>query len=207
MESIFVFLNRSRFLSHLKFMRFEKRATIQLRIAGLGFILVAASGLTSCVTPSRSSGSSGKSLPAARMNSEAVRMRNQQIAQEPQGNFYIGRRWFTDGTRYWGYLRRPRQTWAQSQLVVMNESILHQPDRVPEIPRDGSRAHGFDHNAEYRLWGTFTGVKVYDPNSNLILPEFRLSRYQLIDPNPGFLFYPGEPYARRGLPPMHPPTP
>jgi hypothetical protein len=88
----------------------------------------------------------------------------------------------------------------------MNESVVHQPDRVQEVPVDGGKAHGYDHNYEYKLWGSFIGSKVYDPNSNLELPEFRLTNYQLINSNPGFLFYPNEPYQIRGLPPKHPPT-
>jgi len=141
------------------------------------------------------------------MKSPAVQQRNQMIAAEEKGNHFIGRRWYTDGTRYWGYVRRPGQPWAQSQLCVMNESIKHQPDRVQEVPTDGGLAHGFDHNSEYKLWGSYTGQKIYDPNSDLVLPEFRLTKYQLINRSPGFLFYPGEPYQRRGLPPKHPPKP
>ncbi len=163
---------------------------------------------SSCVTSTGTANSGiAKTLPASKMNSAAVQQRNSLIAQEAPGNYYIGRRWFTEGTRYWGYVRKPQQPWEQSRLVVMNESVRPQPDRLPEIPEDGGPAHGFDHNYEYRLWGTFTGLEIYDPNSNLVLPEFRLSKYELISENPGFLFYPGEPYKRRGLPPKHPPMP
>ena len=176
-------------------------------LGGICALLVLSSGLTSCSTSGAySGGGAGKSLPASRMKSAAVQQRNQAIAMEPTGDHYVGRRWFTDGTRYWGYLRKPRQTWDQARLVVMNESIAHQPDRLPETPTDGGRPHGYDHNYEYRIWGNFNGRKVYDPNSNLELPEFVIRKYQLINANPGFLFYPTEPYQKRGLPPMHPPT-
>jgi hypothetical protein len=67
--------------------------------------------------------------------------------------------------------------------------------------------HGFDHNYEYRIWGSFTGKKIYDPNSNFVIPEFRLSKYELISSSPGFLFYPGEKYNPRHLPEVHPPFP
>ena len=166
------------------------------------------SGVSCVSTSSPSSSASGpKTLPAGRMNSPAVQQRNALIAREPRGNYYIGRRWFTEGTRYWGYLRKPGQPWAQSRLVVINESVRFQPDRLPETPADGGRAHGYDHNSEYKFWGEYTGRQIYDPNSNLILPEFRLRRYELTNSNPGFLFYPGEPYGRRSLPPKHPARP
>lgn len=175
-------------------------------LLGTCALLALSSGLTSCATGGYGGGGAAKSLPASRMKSAAVQQRNQLIAQEQRGDFYIGRRWFTDGTRYWGYLRKPGQTWDTSRLVVMNEALLHQPDRLQETPKDGSRAHGYDHNHEYRIWGNYNGRKVYDPNSNLELPEFVLRKFQMINPNPGFLFYPGEPYQKRGLPPKHPPT-
>ena len=157
-------------------------------VLGLVFGLILSGSMTSCTTTGSNRSTSGKSLPPSRMNSAAVQQRNQVIAMEPRGDYYIGRRWFTDGTRYWGYIRKPGQPWANSQLFVMNESVRHQPDRVQEVPTDGGLAHGFDHNSEYKLWGSFTGQKIYDPNSDLILPEFRLTRYELINRNPGFLF-------------------
>ena len=52
--------------------------------------------------------------------------------------------------------------------------------------------YGFDHNQEYRIWGNFTGRRVYDPNSDLFLPEFQLTRWQLINQSPGWLFQPNE---------------
>ena len=180
-------------------------------ITGLALIGVLSGMLTSCTTTGFSSasmsGRGAKTLPASRMNSASVQQRNQVIAMEEKGDHYIARRWYTEGTRYWGFIRRPGEPWINSRLFVMNESVKHQPDRLPEVPVDGGPAHGFDHNYEYRLWGSFTGQTVYDPNSDLALPEFKLSRYELVNSRPGFLFYPGEPYERRGLPPKHPAKP
>ncbi|MAS94596.1 MAG: hypothetical protein CMO55_15460 [Verrucomicrobiales bacterium] len=139
------------------------------------------------------------------MNNPAVKARNAQIATEPTGNYYIGRRYWTDGTRFWGYLRQPRQPWSEAKLVIMNETITKQPDRVPE--EGTGLTHGYDHNYEYRIWGSFTGKTIYDPNSNFVVPEFRLSKYEVISQNPGFLFYPGETYSPRRLPVKHPPFP
>jgi hypothetical protein len=65
--------------------------------------------------------------------------------------------------------------------------------------------HGFDHNYEYRIYGNFsTGDPIYDPNSDLILPEFILRDYELISTNPGFLFRPDERYLPSALPPVYP---
>tara|TARA_R110000850_G_scaffold202967_2_gene329053 strand:- start:2443 stop:2877 length:435 start_codon:yes stop_codon:yes gene_type:complete len=144
-------------------------------------------------------------LPASALSNPAVKARNAEIAMEPAGNFYIGRRWWVDGTRFWGYLRKPRQPWSQAKLVIMNESASRQPDRVPE--EGVSQVHGYDHNYEYRIWGSYTGQTIYDPNSNFMLPEFRISKYEVIKTNPGFLFWPGEGYSPRKLPPKHPPLP
>lgn len=176
------------------------------RLACLLVAFGTAAFLSSCATSSGSTGSSSRGgygqLPASAYTHPQVKARNEIIATEPQGNYYIGRRWWTDGTRFWGYLRQPRQPWSEAKLVIMNESIIKQPDRLPE--EGAPQVHGFDHNHEYRLWGSFTGATIYDPNSNFRVPEFRLSRYELINSNPGFLFYPGEQHNPRHLPPKHP---
>tara|TARA_R110002096_G_scaffold233086_2_gene423084 strand:- start:154 stop:726 length:573 start_codon:yes stop_codon:yes gene_type:complete len=162
--------------------------------------------LTSCETTSTTStrGASGR-LPASALTNPSVQALNAQIATEPVGNYYIGRRWWVDGTRFWGYLRKPREPWSEAKLVIMNESASQQPDRVPEEGVD--RPHGYDHNYEYRVWGSFTGQTIYDPNSNFMLPEFRISKYETLNTSPGFLFWPGENYSPRKLPPKHPPLP
>ncbi len=121
-----------------------------------------------------------------------VDARRAEIAAEPMGDYYIGRRFYIERTHFWGYLRRPRQPWEQSKLVVMNERVARTPDRLPEVPSGGGPAHGYDHNTEYRVWGRYTGRKIYDPNSNLILPEFELHRAELRNPSPGWLFNPRE---------------
>lgn len=169
--------------------------------------LFGASLLSSCATTStsRNTNSATGQLTPSQLNHPQVRARNEIIAREPLGNYYIGRRWWTDGTRFWGYLREPGKPWSTAKLIIMNESIMRQPDRIPE---EGSlKVHGYDHNYEYRMWGSYTGAMVYDPNSNFKIPEFRLSKYELIAENPGFLFHPGETYSPRHLPAVHPPFP
>lgn len=186
------------------------------RLALLSFVLALAAPtlLPSCATTGAAGGGTTASvgngsvegqLTASQLNHPQVKARNAIIATEPPGNYYIGRRWWTDGTRFWGYLREPGKPWSTAKLVIMNESIVKQPDRIPE---EGSlQVHGYDHNYEYRVWGSFTGKKIYDPNSNFVIPEFRLSKYELVSANPGFLFYPGEKYNSRHLPEVHPPFP
>lgn len=174
-------------------------------LAALGLCAVSLV-MSSCATTSQGAvGGAAGQLSPSQLNHPAVRARNEQIALEPPGTYYIGRRWWTEGTRFWGYLREPGKPWSTAKLVIMNESIMKQPDRIPET--GGPQVHGYDHNYEYRIWGSFTGQTIYDPNSNFVVPEFRLSKYEVINPNPGFLFYPGERYNPRQLPEVHPPFP
>jgi hypothetical protein len=121
--------------------------------------------------------------------------RNTKIASEPTGNFYYGRRYFVEKTRFWGYLRKPRQDWGRAKLVMINESKKQVPDRFPEDGRPGSR-YAQDNNFEYRIYGNYTGREVYDPNSNQFLPEFMLAGYELLDQKPGWLFRPNDRYNR-----------
>jgi hypothetical protein len=133
------------------------------------------------------------------MFSGAERARAAKIAQEPTGPWFIGRRYYTMGTRFWGYLRKPGRPWDGAKIVIINEKQMKQPDRMLEYNPSGLQ-HGFDHNYEYRMWGYFTGERVYDPNSNLIIPEFMLQKYELVTQNPGYLFEPQEQYNPRLLP-------
>ncbi|WP_156345890.1 hypothetical protein [Verrucomicrobium spinosum] len=112
--------------------------------------------------------------------------------QRATRDYFIGRRYYIERTQFWGYIRRPGQSWDTSRLVVINENQKSAPDRLPEMPADGGNAHGYDHNREYRMWGRFTGQTIYDPNSDLFLPEFQLTNYELISPAPGWLFHPKE---------------
>jgi hypothetical protein len=114
------------------------------------------------------------------------------IASEPRGDFYVGRRFYIERTQFWGYLRRPGQPWEESKLVIFNESQKRSPDRLPEMPAGGGLAHGYDHNREYNIRGHFTGRKLYDPNSDLFLPEFLLTGWQVRNESPGWLFHPKE---------------
>lgn len=126
------------------------------------------------------------------MAEQQIQMRRLSIASETPGDYYVGRRFYIERTHFWGYVRRPGESWDRAKLVVMNERQHKTPDRLPEIPSGDGPAFGYDHNREYRLWGHFSGQRVYDPNSNLLLPEFVLQRWEVKNESPGWLFKPNE---------------
>ena len=132
------------------------------------------------------------------MGGPPLEVRQADIASEPTGDFFYGRRYYVEKTRFWGYVRKPRQPWNRAQLVMMREDRKTVPDRLPESGPPGQR-FGFDHNYEYRLRGHFTGREAYDPNSNQFLPEFMLTGYDLLDRNPGWLFTPQDRYDSRRI--------
>ncbi|MEP4079495.1 hypothetical protein [Haloferula sp.] len=119
--------------------------------------------------------------------------RKARIASEPTGDFFYGRRYYVKKTRFWGYVRKPRQSWNRSKLVVLREDKKKAPDRLSENGPQGRR-YGFDQNFEYKLKGYYTGKSVYDPNSNQVLPEFMLTSYEAVDRNPGWIFRPDDRY-------------
>jgi hypothetical protein len=135
----------------------------------------------------------GGTLGTGNMGGPTEAERAAQIAAEPKGDFFYGRRYYVHKTRFWGYLRKPGKSASQSQLVVFKESQKLCPDRLPENGPSG-QCYGFDHNYEYRIWGQYTGRKVYDVNSNQFLPEFLLRDYQLVNKQPGWLFSPRDQY-------------
>ncbi|MCQ2366963.1 MAG: hypothetical protein MJ056_07375 [Akkermansia sp.] len=122
---------------------------------------------------------------------QAISEREAQIAKEQPGDYYIGRRYYIPYTRLWGYLRRPGESWRTAKLVMMDEHAVHQPDRGPEPPLKNA-VFGTDDNVEYAITGSFTGMKAYEPSSNLVLPLFKATSYKVINRNPGFLFKPSE---------------
>jgi hypothetical protein len=105
----------------------------------------------------------------------------QRIASEPPGDYYIGRRYYKPDFKFWGYVRRPGQPWSTAQLVMFNEKQKLAPDRQQVN-------FGFDNNYEYKLYGFYSGEKVYEPASNTIYPEFVLKNYQLISTSPPPIF-------------------
>ncbi len=165
-----------------------------LRLCFLLAAFPALSLLSSCGNAIGSVGTySGGGTP--NMGGPSVVERENQIATEPRGDFYYGRRYFVEQTRFWGYLRKPGQSARQSKLVVFNEARGAQPDRKSEIAAPSER-YGFDNNYEYRIQGYYTGEKAYEINSNQFLPEFMITGYELLDRDPGWLFSPSDHYDR-----------
>lgn len=159
-----------------------------MRLIVLRLIFVFATALTLCQC--------GAPLGSGNMGGPSQEERDYAIANEPTGNFYYGRRYYVKKTRFWGYLREPRQPWKKAKLIMLLEDRKLAPDRLPENGPAGQR-YAFDHNHEYRMWGRYTGRNAYDPNSNQVLPEFQLTRFERIDPAPGWLFRPDDRYDSR----------
>ncbi|MCW1921156.1 hypothetical protein OKA05_01235 [Luteolibacter arcticus] len=135
----------------------------------------------------------GGAMGGGNMGGPTVEERRAAVASEPTGDFFYGRRYYIQKTRFWGYVKRPRQGWDKAKLVIVREDKKRQPDRLPENGPDGQR-YGYDQNYEYRLNGYFTGKEAYDPNSNQFLPEFMLTGYEVVNRNPGWLFRPDDRY-------------
>ena len=106
---------------------------------------------------------------------------SQRIQAEPPGDYFIGRRYFKPDFKFWGYVRRPGQPWSSAQLVMFNENHKLAPDRE-------QINFGVDNNYEYKLYGYFSGDKVYEPASNSVYPEFVLMNYELITTSPAPIF-------------------
>lgn len=140
----------------------------------------------------------GGSVGVSNMGGPTVEERAAQIDAESKGNFFYGRRYYVEKTRFWGYMRKPGQSSKHSKLVILRESQKLAPDRLPETGPPGQR-YGFDQNYEYRIWGNYTGRTVYDINSNQFLPEFLLTNYQVVNKQPGWLFRPDDTYDPRRI--------
>ena len=149
--------------------------------------------LTQCASSSGGTGVSSGTGGSPNMGGPSQAERSASIASEPTGPFLYGRRYFVYKTRFWGYLREPRQSASKAKLVIFDESSKRNPDRLPENGPSGAR-YGFDNNFEYKISGNYTGQTAYEPNSNQFLPVFRLTNYQLIEKNPGWLFTPNDHY-------------
>ncbi len=126
------------------------------------------------------------------MGGPTMEERKASIASEPGGDFFYGRRYYVQKTRFWGYVRRPHEGWDKAKMVLLREDKKKQPDRMPENGPDGQR-YGYDNNYEYKLHGYFM-PESYDPNSNQFLPTFMLTGYEVVNKNPGFLFRPDDHY-------------
>ncbi len=125
---------------------------------------------------------------------EAIAVREAQIAAEPRGDYYIGRRYYVPYTRFWGYLRKPGESWRTAKLVMMDEHIVHQPDRGPEPPQKNA-VYSKDQNVEYTIYGRYLDKQAYDSATDRAYPLFQATRYEVRNSKPGFLFKPSEKYS------------
>lgn len=103
------------------------------------------------------------------------------ISTEPEGDYFIGRRYYKVDYKFWGWVRKPRQPWTMAKLVMLNEHEKLAPDRA--VGKLGS-----DNNYEYKLFGSFSGETVYEPASNGFYPEFLLKGYELVSATPANIF-------------------
>ncbi len=133
------------------------------------FLLLMLALLSGCETPS-DSGS----------RSHRVAMQ-ESIRNEVPGNYFVGRRFYKQDYKFWGYVRQPGQPWSSAKLVMLNEQSKLAPDR--EQGQLGS-----DNNYEYKLLGNFSGQTVYEPSSNGFYPEFILQGYELRSTNPPSIY-------------------
>jgi hypothetical protein len=101
----------------------------------------------------------------------------EEIAREPRGSYFIGRRFYKTDYKFWGFVRAAGQPWSTAKLVVLNENQKLAPDRT-------AGRLGADNNFEYKLFGYFSGDKVYEPSSNGFYPEFVLKGYELRSQTP-----------------------
>ncbi|MCE9609519.1 MAG: hypothetical protein K8R23_04770 [Chthoniobacter sp.] len=104
-----------------------------------------------------------------------------EIKAEPPGNYFIGRRYYKVDYKFWGWVRKPGEPWGNAVMVMLNENQKFAPDR--ELGKIGS-----DNNYEYKLFGEFSGQRVYEPASNGFYPEFVLKGTELRSASPGNIY-------------------
>jgi hypothetical protein len=139
-----------------------------------GFLLGIWLLFTSCQTDTLATAGNG-----LRVSSEA----SERAKTEPPGEYFVGRRLVGKRYYFWGYVKKPGENWEQAKLVMLNEKSQLAPDRA-------RGAIGSDNNFEYRLYGYFSGDRVYEPASGRFFPEFVLKKAELIDSNPPTIFPP-----------------
>lgn len=104
-----------------------------------------------------------------------------EIQNEKPGNYFIARRYYKVDYKFWGYIRKPGQSWKEAKLVMLNENRKLAPDR------EGGTL-GSDNGYEYKFLGYYSGDTVYEPASNGFYPEFVLTGYEVRDTNPAPIF-------------------
>ncbi len=103
------------------------------------------------------------------------------ISAEPPGNYFIGRRFYKNDYKFWGFVRSPGEPWSAAKLVMLNEQHRLAPDRA-------RNEVGSDNGYEYKLYGEYSGQTVYEPSSNGFYPEFVLRASEVRSTNPAPIF-------------------
>ena len=103
------------------------------------------------------------------------------VTSEKPGNYYVGYRFYKVDYKMWGWVKKPGEPWKDSQLVMFNEQRKLAPDRERQ-------AIGSDNNTVYKLTGSFSGQKVYEPASDSFYPEFVLTGATVMTTNPPLIF-------------------
>jgi hypothetical protein len=103
------------------------------------------------------------------------------VTSEKPGDYYVGYRFYKVDYKMWGWVKKPGQPWKDAQLVMFNEQRKLAPDRE-------RHAIGSDNNTVYRLTGSFSGQKVYEPASDSFYPEFVLAGATVMTTNPPLIF-------------------
>ena len=115
------------------------------------------------------------------IQSSQVSEMSESIRTETPGDYFIGRRYYKQDYKFWGWVRKPGQPWSSARLIMMNEQKKLAPDRE-------KGTLGSDNGYEYKLYGNFSGETVYEPASNGFYPEFILSGYELRSTNPPSIY-------------------
>jgi hypothetical protein len=55
------------------------------------------------------------------------------IKAEPPGDYFVGRRYYKQDYKFWGFIRQPGQPWSTAKLVMLNEQQKLAPDRAAQL--------------------------------------------------------------------------
>src|SRR5258708_26763753 len=77
--------------------------------------------LIGCQTISRTTVSNGLEV-----SPEAA----ERVKTERLGDYFVGRRLVGQHFYFWGYVKKPGESWDRAKLVMLNENMARAPDRV-----------------------------------------------------------------------------
>jgi hypothetical protein len=86
------------------------------------------------------------------------------IAAETPGDYYVGRRYYKEDYKFWGFIRSPRQPWSTAKLVMLNEQEVLAPDRA-------QGKLGSDNNASIDYWAVSPAKPFTNPRATDSIPS------------------------------------